>query len=378
MDEPPNNPCIPSSCGPNSLCTVSSSNSPICSCQPSFEGSPPQCRRECTSNDECASNKACINYKCKDPCPGSCGVNTLCSVHLHSPMCSCQNGYTGDPFTSCHQMPQSITPVDPCNPSPCGANARCKVSTNGAGACICDLGYFGNPYEACRPECTVNTDCPYNKACLRNKCQDPCPGVCGSTAICQVINHVPTCSCAVGYTGNPYSYCHIIINEPSKYDLCMDKFSFLNTVTIVSFKYFFNYFFLAPQPQDPCVPNPCGSNSICRINNGQATCSCMPDFFGLPPNCRPECTVNSECDSTKSCVRQKCINPCTGVCGENAECRVVNHAPICSCRQGFEGDPFIRCGVIQSNYIYLNLIKNVSLNKHIKKEIHAIYNFQIC
>lgn len=219
MDEPPplKNPCVPSPCGPNSLCTVSpGGDSPICSCQPSFEGSPPQCKRECTTSDDCSFDKACINYKCKDPCPGSCGINTICAVHLHSPMCSCQEGYTGDPFTSCYEKPQNVAPEDPCNPSPCGANARCKVSPSGSAACICDAGYFGNPYESCRPECTVNTDCPYNKACLRNKCEDPCPGVCGSAAICQVINHVPTCSCGVGYTGNPYSYCHFLIPEPGK------------------------------------------------------------------------------------------------------------------------------------------------------------------
>lgn len=218
LQEPPSNPCVPSPCGPNGLCTVApSTNSPICSCQPTFEGNPPNCRRECTTSDECSSDKACINYKCKDPCPGSCGSNTQCVVRLHSPMCSCQEGYTGDPFTSCYLVPQSIEPADPCNPTPCGANARCKVSKYGAAACICEPGYFGNPYETCRPECIVDTDCPYNKGCLRNKCEDPCPGVCGSTAICQVINHVPSCSCAPGYTGNPYQYCHIIIDVPGEF-----------------------------------------------------------------------------------------------------------------------------------------------------------------
>lgn len=217
MEEPPTNPCVPNPCGPNSICNLSQDGkSPTCTCQPSFEGSPPQCRRECTASDECPSNKACINFKCKDPCPGSCGSNTQCAVRLHSPMCSCIDGYTGDPFTSCHPTPQYVEPTDPCNPTPCGPNARCKVSRNGAAACVCEEDYFGNPYESCRPECVINNDCSYNKACLRNKCADPCPGVCGATATCQVINHVPSCSCATGYTGNPYAYCHIIINVPSK------------------------------------------------------------------------------------------------------------------------------------------------------------------
>lgn len=104
--------------------------------------------------------------------------------------------------------------------------------------------------------------------------------------------------------------------------------------------------------KSPCEPNPCGSNSVCNDRNGYAVCSCKPDFLGSPPNCRPECTVNSECESTKSCSRQKCINPCINTCGQNAECRVVNHAPICSCRQGFEGDPFIRCVVVESKLMF--------------------------
>lgn len=218
QEQEPSNPCVPSPCGPNSICNPTpNGESYVCSCEPTFEGSPPHCRRECTTSDECPSNRACINYKCKDPCPGSCGTNTQCNVRLHSPMCSCDEGYTGDPFTACYLIPQAVEKLDPCNPTPCGANAQCKVSRNNAAACICEPGYFGNPYESCRPECVVNTDCPYNKACLRNKCEDPCPGVCGSTALCQVINHVPSCNCAPGYTGNPYTFCHIIINEPSKF-----------------------------------------------------------------------------------------------------------------------------------------------------------------
>lgn len=100
----------------------------------------------------------------------------------------------------------SIIFNSPCEPSPCGLNAECSES-NGAGACRCIDTYLGNPYEGCRPECVINTDCPPQLACTQNKCKDPCPGVCGSNAICQVVNHLPTCYCSPGLTGNPYSYC---------------------------------------------------------------------------------------------------------------------------------------------------------------------------
>lgn len=92
-----------------------------------------------------------------------------------------------------------------------------------------------------------------------------------------------------------------------------------------------------------CIPNPCGAHSQCREINGQAVCSCLSNYIGEPPSCKPECILNSDCNSNKACVNHKCINPCPGPCGEKAECKVFNHNPICSCHSGFTGDPFTRC-----------------------------------
>lgn len=94
---------------------------------------------------------------------------------------------------------------------------------------------------------------------------------------------------------------------------------------------------------NPCIPSPCGLYSDCRVVQEHPVCSCIPNFLGAPPNCRPECTINSECPADKSCINQKCIDPCPGVCGLNAICRTVNHNPICSCMYGYVGDPFTRC-----------------------------------
>lgn len=92
-----------------------------------------------------------------------------------------------------------------------------------------------------------------------------------------------------------------------------------------------------------CQPSPCGPNSQCREVNNQAVCSCLPAYIGNPPNCRPECVVNAECHHNLACSNYKCIDPCIDICGQNAECRVIQHNPICSCKKGFIGDPFIRC-----------------------------------
>lgn len=95
----------------------------------------------------------------------------------------------------------------------------CK-ERNGAGSCVCLPEYFGDPYTGCRPECVINSDCDRTKACLNNKCYDPCPGTCGLNAECRVVNHAPSCTCIVGYTGDPLSACVPI--QPSKIILlCM-------------------------------------------------------------------------------------------------------------------------------------------------------------
>lgn len=98
-------------------------------------------------------------------------------------------------------------PSDSCALSSCGFNAKCSVQ-EGVAVCICSLNHYGNPYVACRPECIIDTDCPRYLDCVRNRCIDPCPGTCGVGALCEVLNHQPTCTCPNGYSGNPLQRCH--------------------------------------------------------------------------------------------------------------------------------------------------------------------------
>lgn len=212
--------------------------------------------------------------------------------------------------------PNSVVIYDeiraPCNPSPCGYNAVCK-ERNGAGSCTCMKDYFGDPYVNCRPECVQNSDCPYDKSCINTKCVNPCVGTCGQHAECRVIHHLPICSCHPSYTGNPSQGCREI--PPIIYE----------------------------ETHRPCQPSPCGPYSVCRVVNDRAVCSCQPNYFGAPPSCKPECVVSSECAHNRACVNQRCVDPCPGTCGYNAQCRVTNHNPICSCNPGFTGDPFNQC-----------------------------------
>lgn len=305
-DDTPKDPCQPSPCGPNSICSTSG-NSPVCQCISGYIGRAPNCKPECTINADCQGDKSCLNNKCVNPCPGVCGTNAECRVYANAVSCTCPIHHTGNPFVQCQLIEHEE--INPCEPSPCGPNAEC-IKRNNVGSCRCISEYMGNPYEGCRPECVINSDCSPNLACIRNKCQDPCPGICGQNAECKVINHIPTCSCVATFVGDPFTSCQL--RDPVVY-------------------------------KNPCQPSPCGPNSQCREINGQAVCSCAVDYTGSPPNCRPECTINTECSSDKACHKFKCRDPCRGTCGINAKCEVINHNPICSCLTGYVGDPFTRC-----------------------------------
>lgn len=104
---------------------------------------------------------------------------------------------------------------NPCNPSPCGPNSQCR-EINGQAVCSCVPGYMGSP-PACRPECVVSSECALNKACVNQKCMDPCLGTCGVGAVCQVVNHNPICSCPPKYSGDPFIRCQPIRKFKIKY-----------------------------------------------------------------------------------------------------------------------------------------------------------------
>lgn len=175
----------------------------------------------------------------------------------------------------------------------------------------------------------MHSECALNYACLNKKCIDPCPGTCGYGARCKVVNHNPICSCSNGFIGDPFVRC---IKEISKR---------YNVVGDLSF----TTLFIEPEivQENPCIPSPCGAFSICKNIDNRAVCSCQPNYFGQPPNCKPECIVNSECPLTQCCQNQVCRDPCPGSCGSNAECKTVNHIPVCYCVPGYTGDPFSGC-----------------------------------
>jgi len=131
----------------------------------------------------------------------------------------------------------------PCSPSPCGENALCTEYGEKA-SCSCPPNYLGDPYVRCRPVCLVRTqqfsllvivtgirnllsfifcsqvdsDCPNDKYCFKTvRCEDPCPGACGTNANCKAVYHRAECNCYPGYTGNPLTYCSRIESKFEKF-----------------------------------------------------------------------------------------------------------------------------------------------------------------
>lgn len=85
---------------------------------------------------------------------------------------------------------------------------------------------------------------------------------------------------------------------------------------------------------------------MCEQRNEVGSCRCVPEYFGDPyVECRPECVSNSECPSNRACINNICCDPCPGTCGELGFCNVVNHAPICSCPEGYIGNPLVACAL---------------------------------
>jgi len=235
-------------------------------------------------------------------------------------------------FTSTNAQ---IRGVNPCSPSPCGPGTYCEVNHHGAAVCRCLPGLFPKPdtITGCAPQCDYDTQCRPHEKCHGNKCVPACePSTCGVNAICESLNHVPTCKCLRGYTGDPLAQC----TQVTPIAITARRIDSFPTALAI---------------RDPCTGNPCGVNSNCRNAGDRPVCSCLPGYQGDPyRGCRRgECESNTECPSHQVCQNFHCINPCTSACGVNANCDVRNHVAHCSCGPGYTGDPSRSCRIYDEN-----------------------------
>ena len=92
-------PCPLERCGENALCSAQNHRA-MCSCPPGYRPDPDphiRCKPyECLTDPECPTTLTCQSEKCVDPC--KCARFADCSARNHRGICTCQPGYTGDPY----------------------------------------------------------------------------------------------------------------------------------------------------------------------------------------------------------------------------------------------------------------------------------------
>lgn len=359
------NPCDSlEPCKKSAICSVLDSvpvKTMICECPsdyiPDIEG---ECRKikwpvdaGCIADSDCSDKEACINRQCRSPC--NCGNFATCDVQNHRATCSCDRGYEGNPNIGCRTVGCRTDSecdsgkacvngncISPCLVSdPCGINAECYLRDNRQD-CRCLSGYRGNPYEQCHViGCRSNSDCPSEKQCENAQCINPCiyKNPCSTRAECKPQNHMAVCKCPTGTIGNPYIDCRTeLLPECERDTDCPSKLACLSN-----------------KCQNPCsVLEPCQSPSRCEVVPSSPVrtmiCICPEGYVSSGSGtCKPtkpvieigECIVDSDCPNEKACLNGICRDPCN--CGINAECRIKDHKPVCSCKQGYDGNPQLEC-----------------------------------
>ena len=100
----------------------------------------------------------------------------------------------------------------------------------------------------------------------------------------------------------------------------------------------------------------CGLNARCVSDFHSANCQCNRGYFGdpysyceaekiEPPSLTTGCASDNDCPDYTACENRKCINPCAerDPCARNAYCKVIRHQPVCTCPDGYIGDPTTSC-----------------------------------
>ena len=82
-----------------------------------------------------------------------------------------------------------------------------------------------------------------------------------------------------------------------------------------------------------------------------------------PPDVIVGCRTDRDCPDFTACKNRKCINPCAlrDPCARNALCRVIMHQPVCTCPDGYIGDPRTSC---ELRKYHTNTFPLVFFNKH--------------
>lgn len=177
---------------------------------------------ECPGNMACNSQSGECYNPCSNP-SFKCAQNKKCEVHHHRATCVCKNGFVVNEHGELSCAPDAIQCSrdnqctsntaciegkcqNPCTTSrkpPCPADKSCEV-LNHQPICIC--------MKDCSPSlsiCLRDSGCPPNQACRAFKCEDPCKTAsCPDGTPCYVEDHKPICKfCPQGFISDPKYGC---------------------------------------------------------------------------------------------------------------------------------------------------------------------------
>lgn len=92
------------------------------------------------------------------------------------------------------------------------------------------------------------------------------------------------------------------------------------------------------------------------------------------------CDNNNDCPDHAACRNKLCINPCAfdDPCSPTAFCKVFNHEPVCTCPDGYIGDPTISCTL--RRFKFNKVLKSVDIKiiefQHLVLNVQLIQNVQ--
>lgn len=160
------NPCAtyPITCGASKKCEVRHHHA-MCVCKGFVVNNMGEltCKPdtiECGRDDECPSNRACVNSLCQDPCRISkkplCGADKTCEVLNHKPICLCMENCSPslsiclkDTGCSSTQACRNFKCVDPCKNATCPQNAPCYVEDHKPVCKFCPPGFAPDQTYGC-------------------------------------------------------------------------------------------------------------------------------------------------------------------------------------------------------------------------------------
>lgn len=312
----------------------------------------------CQTDSDCLYSEKCYSGTCHNPCQMGrpCAPRATCTTVNHNVQCSCGPGLTGNPTVRCesigctssNECPSDQTCyrggcVDPCILAPhCSGGASCVAQDH---ECVCAPPLVGDPYTGCSlpptPECLHDSECPKGHGCVNNECTDLCPYM-QPCGVGAVCRVVDLAEMRTVVCECPPGY------TGSANEECVEEEEEERTGEGCQYDADCPFFqaCVGGHCSDPCG-DACAPGAECKVINHRPVCYCPPGYTGTGyDRCSPVgCIANDECPQENVCLRNKCVDPCTvaNPCGAHAKCQTKQHTTECVCQLGYSGNAYEAC-----------------------------------